>query len=120
MCPKPHLPLYIPCRDAAALGMTRPCDHWSSHGTNLGSSINPKGIALYSPRLPSMGEATLGLIVRKISNRNAVAHLLASCHLLTQPRWGLMSAYNAESQGSAYARNLGLQSGIPLGFFQIL
>jgi hypothetical protein len=33
---------------------------------------NPEGIALYSPRLPSSGEATLGSIALKIFNRNAL------------------------------------------------
>jgi len=71
-----------------AVGSMRPCAHRSYQAANLGSSINPEGIVLFSPRLPSMGEATLGPIAPKISNRNAVAQLLAWCHFLAQPRCG--------------------------------
>src|SRR5215211_2735102 len=39
----------------------------------LGSTLNPEGIALYSPRLPSNSEATLGLIAAKIQPQRGCA-----------------------------------------------
>jgi hypothetical protein len=66
--------------------------------------LNPKGIALYSPRLPSIGEATLGPIVRKISNRNAVAQPLQ-----------LMSAFNAGPKVARVRATLGFRAESPWG-----